>query len=133
MILVQSAVATLSVICLEPPFPYYNTVTILIAAGGASICFIALTVLYSSFVALFEYRDLLGVGGNNNVETRPVRLLLAVVSPLLGVMYWSWITRDPSPHTIEDSVRAGALKAAQWILLFQAVSRSSWPPRNFLA
>ena len=133
VILVQSAVATLSVICLAPPFPYYNTVTIFIAAGGASICFIALVVLYSSLVALFEYRDLLGVGGNNHVETRPVRFLFAVASPLLGLMYWSWITRDPSPHTIEDSVRAGTLKASQWILVFQAVSRATWLSHDFLA
>lgn len=121
-VLVQTCVAALSVACLAPLFPNFNTVTIAIVTAAASICFIALSVLYSSLVAIFEYRELLGVGGNNNIETRPIRIIVAVATPLLGLMYWSWIKRDNSPHTVDASISAGVLKAAQWVLLFQAVS-----------
>ena len=121
-ILIQSLVAVASVLCLAPTFWSYNTVTTLIAAGAATCCLVSLTVLYSCLVSLFEYRDLLGVGGNNNVEIRPLRFIIAVACPLLGTMYWSWIQRDASFHEITDSITAGALKAVQWVFLFQAVS-----------
>lgn len=120
-ILVQTLVAALSVACLAPSFPDFNTVTILIVSAAAFICFVALLILYSSLVSVFEYRDLLGVGGNNSIETKPVRIVFAAAGPLLGMMYWSWIVRDNSPHSINASILAGALEAAQWVFLFQAV------------
>ncbi|RYP39937.1 hypothetical protein DL766_000146 [Monosporascus sp. MC13-8B] len=126
IVLVQSSVAALSILCVKPLFQFYNTVTIAIVTGAASLCFVALVVLYNSLIAVFERRDLLGVGGRNNVETKPIRVISAVVLPLLGLMYWSWIKRDGSPHAIGSSISEGAVKAVQWIFLFQATQNLPW-------
>ncbi|TPX14747.1 uncharacterized protein E0L32_005142 [Thyridium curvatum] len=123
-VLSQSMLSSISMYLLRPPFERFNSTTIAIVGGAATICFLALDTAYVSLIELFEKPDLLA--RKRTVYTRPIAIICAITMPLLAVAYWAWICLDNTPHRFVDSLTTGALVATQWILLFQAARYESW-------